>query len=161
MSSDDNIFLDAPVSDVATWLPSVLGAKPLAGDWVPEGQHLFAVVPATAGGELAILLAPNTYGDVDPESEDISAIDDYATDLDVRLSGVRDEEAQPRECRLIFDRLVAARPDVPMLLVTSLSTLIAAHWPGVSTHVFEESISPDYPDLETWRPWVRGWRDGR
>lgn len=121
----------------------------------------FEMTPETIGTELAILLSPNTYGDVDPEPEDISAIDDYPADLHVRLVGRKDEDSQPRECRLIFDRLVVARPDVPMLLMHNLDTLVAAHLPDVGTHVFEESISPDYPDLETWRPWVRGWRDGR
>jgi len=161
MSSDDNIFVDAAVADVAAWLPSVLGTTPSTSDWLEEGQSLFVVDADTVDGELAILLSPNSYGDVDPEPEDISAIDDYPADLHVRLVGAKDEESQPRECRLIFDRLVAARSDLPMLLVHSLGTLVAAHLPGVGTHYFEESISPDYPDLDTWRPWVRGWRDGQ
>src|SRR5689334_18654319 len=114
MSSDDNIFLDAAVADVVTWLPEVLGARPVTGEWVAEGQRLFAVPAGTVEGELTILVGANTYGDVDPEPEDVSAIDDYPTDLDVRLLGAKDDDAQPRECRMIFDRLVAARPDVPM-----------------------------------------------
>ncbi|MFK4089376.1 hypothetical protein ACI2LF_35010 [Kribbella sp. NPDC020789] len=158
MSSDDNIFLDVAVGDLAVWLPSAIGARPLTVDWVAEGQHLFGAAAETVDREVAILLAPNDYGDVDPEPEDISAIDDYPSDLHVRLIG-KDEEIQQRECRIIFDRLIAARPDVPMLLVHNLSLLVAAHLPGTGTHVFEEPISPDYPDLETWRPWVRGWRD--
>ncbi|GAA1711876.1 hypothetical protein GCM10009745_69990 [Kribbella yunnanensis] len=159
MSSDDNVFLDVAVNDLAAWLPAALGARHLTVDWTTEGQHLFAVAAETVDGELALLLSPNDYGDVDPEPEDMSGIDDYPADLHIRLVGKKNEETQQREGRAIFDRLVAARPDVPMLLVHNLSRLVAAHLPDVGTHVFEESISPDYPDVETWRPWVRGWRD--
>ncbi|MFK4089377.1 hypothetical protein ACI2LF_35015 [Kribbella sp. NPDC020789] len=161
MSSDDNVFLYVAVEDVAGWLPSVLGAVAVEDSSLEVGERLFVVDAVTVDQQLALLLAPNDYGDVDPEPEDISAIDDYAADLHVRLIGPNDEDVQRRECREIFDRLVAAHPEVAMLLVQNLSRLSAAHLPGVGTHVFEESISPDYPHLETWRPWVRGWRDGR
>ncbi|MFB6726224.1 hypothetical protein ACFCV3_39005 [Kribbella sp. NPDC056345] len=161
MSSDDNVFLDVAVEDVAAWLPSALGAAPVEDSSLDPGEQLFVVDALTVDRQLALLLAPNDYGDVDPEPEDVSAIDDYAADLHVRLVGPKDEDVQRRECRAIFDRLVAAHPEVPMLLVENLSRLSAAHLPGAGTHDFEESISPDYPHLETWRPWVRGWRDGR
>ncbi|TDD59565.1 hypothetical protein E1263_14545 [Kribbella antibiotica] len=156
MSSDDNVFLDATVEDVAAWLLSALGATPAEDSSLDVGERLFVVNAVTVDRQLALLLAPNDYGDVDPEPEDISAIDNYAADLHVRLIGPKEEDDQRRECRAIFDRLVAAHPEVPMLLVENLSRLSAAHLPEAGTHVFEESISPDYPHLEIWRPWVRG-----
>ncbi len=157
MSSNDDVFVDCPVEDVAGWLSAVLGAERVADVDLKPGSHLFTLAATSVDLELVLVISPNDYGDVDPEPEDISAIDDYPTDLDVRLVGAKDHESQPRECRLIFDRLVAARPDVAMLLVTSLSRLVAAHLPDVGTRVFEESISPDAPDVEIWRSWVRGW----
>ena len=54
----------------------------------------------------------------------------------------------------MFDKLIAARSDVPMLLVHNLDTLVAAQLPGVGTHVFDRSITPDPPDIDVWRPWV-------
>ncbi|MFK4089379.1 hypothetical protein ACI2LF_35025 [Kribbella sp. NPDC020789] len=156
MSTSDDVFLDAAVDDLVGWLASALGARPLTVDWVAPEQRLFAVTADTPDRELALLLGPNEYGDADPDPDDLSAMDGYPSDLKVRLVGTRDDDIQRRECRWIFERLVAARPDVPMLLVTNLDTLLAAHLPEAGTHYFEELISPDPEDLETWRPWVRG-----
>ncbi|MET7283790.1 hypothetical protein ABZS29_36510 [Kribbella sp. NPDC005582] len=157
MSTSDNVFVDAAVEELAGWLPGVLGARPLTADWLTEQQRLFVVAAESPDRELSLLLSPNEYGDAEPEPEpeDFSAIDGYPADLQVRLVGPRDDETQQRECRAVFERLVAARPDVPMLLVNNLDTLIAAHLPEAGTHYFDKSITPDDPDIETWRPWVR------
>jgi hypothetical protein len=57
---------------------------------------------------------------------------------------------------VIFDDLVAGRPDVPALLVHNLDTLVSAHLPGAGTRSFDPLITPDVEDIDTWRPWVVG-----
>jgi len=64
------------------------------------------------------------------------------------------EEVLHRETGLIFDKLIASRPELPMLLVHDLDTLVAAHLPGSGTYTFDPLMSPDLPDIEVWRPWV-------
>jgi hypothetical protein len=157
MSTSDNVFLDTAVEDVAGWLPAVLGAERVTdAELAAQGRYLFRSAATTVDADLALMLSPNHHGDVDPDPDDLSAMDGYPADLKVRLVATKDDGVQRRECQAVFDRLLVARPDVPMLLVTNLDTLLAAYLPAAGTHYFEEHISPDPEDLETWRPWVRG-----
>lgn len=135
-------------------MPGVLGAERVHREL--DGEYVFRVGAGTVERELLLMLAPNMHAQVDPEPEDVCAIDGYPAQLGVRLVGRKDEAVQHVEGRLVFDRLVAGRPDVPMLLLENLATLTVAYLPGVGTQVFEEPIGPDAPGLELWGPWVRG-----
>jgi hypothetical protein len=156
MSTSDNVFVAThePVEQVAEWLADVLALEPVADPELKENERLFRGSARTGQGDLGLLVSPNNYVEVDPEPDEISALDRYPIDIDIRLIGRKDEERQLRETQAIFGELVAARPDLPMLLVHNLDTLVAAHLPGVSTHSFDQLISPDPPDDEVWRPWV-------
>jgi hypothetical protein len=154
MSTSDDVFLAAggSVAEVAEWVGVVLGLVAVADPELKDGEYLFR----TTGGDVGIVVSANKFVELDPEPDEVQAMDGYPIELSVRLVGSKDEELQLRETRSIFDHLAAARPDVPMLLVHNLDTLVSAHLPGVGTHTFEPSISPDAPDLETWSSWVRG-----
>ncbi|MEU4607241.1 hypothetical protein AB0F43_30015 [Kribbella sp. NPDC023972] len=156
MSTSDDVFLatDEPVEGVAEWLADVLALEAVADPELKDNELLFRASARTAQGDLGVLVSPNNYVEVDPEPEEISALDRYSIDLDIRLVGRKDEDLQLRETKALFGELVAARPDVPMLLVHNLDTLVAAHLPGVGTNTFDQLISPDAPDIDTWRPWV-------
>ncbi|WP_350274886.1 hypothetical protein [Kribbella sp. HUAS MG21] len=68
---------------------------------------------------------------------------------------MKDEAWQLRETKAVFEELVAARPDLPVLLVHNLDTLVSAHLPGAGTQTFDPPIAPDAEDIDTWRSWVR------
>ena len=153
MSVVDSVFVAVAESpgQVGEWLREVAGTEVMAVD----GEAVRMRVRATTVDEwLGVVAQPNGYVEVDPEPEDIQALDPYAIEIQVR--GGRREAILHAEARLIFDKLVTSRPDLPMLLVHNLDTLVAAHLPGVGTHTFNEQISPDAPDIDTWRPWVIG-----
>lgn len=156
MSTDDDIFLAAiePVDQVAQWLAGVLDLEPVQASDLLEGEHLFRGNARTAERELVVLVALNGYIEVDPEPDEVQAIDPYPIDVRVRLLGRKDEDLQLRETQAAFTALAESRPDIAMLLVHNLDTWVAAHLPGTGTHTFDESISPDAPDIDTWRPWV-------
>ena len=139
MSTNDNVFLaaDGPIGAVAEWLAVVLDLEPVADPDLKENERLLRGSALAAQRELGLLLRPNTYAEIDPEPDGIQALDRYPVDLDVRLIGPKDEDLQLRETRLVFDKLVTARDDVPMLLIHNLDTLVAAHLPGAGTHVFD------------------------
>ena len=99
-----------------------------------------------------VVAQPNGYVEVDPQPDDVQAMDPYGIEVQVR--GGRTDEFLHAEAHLIFDKLVDSRPDLPMLLVHNLDTLVAAHLPGTGTHTFDELITPDGPDIDVWRPWV-------
>jgi hypothetical protein len=156
MSTNDNVFLatDGPIGTVAEWLAVVLDLEPVADADLKENERLFRGFAVTAQRELGLLLRPNTYAEIDPEPDEIQALDRYPIDVGIRLIGPKDEKLQLRETQAVFDKLVAARGEVPMLLIHNLDTLVAAHLPGAGTHTFDPLISPDAPDIEIWRPWV-------
>ncbi|MEV0289989.1 MULTISPECIES: hypothetical protein [unclassified Kribbella] len=158
MSTSDNVFLAAaePVDQFAQWLAGAIGLEPLHPEDLQTGEYMFRGQARTAEGDLILLVAPNGYSEVDPEPEDVQALDPYPIDVQVRLAGRKDEKLQLRETQAVFGELVESRPDVAMLLVHNLDTLVAAHLPGVGTHTFDQPISPDAPDIDTWRPWVIG-----
>jgi hypothetical protein len=154
MSTNDNIFVAASVEVVAGWLAGTLDLAPVASPGLKEGERLFRRAGHVGAETVAIMLRPNGFVDVDPEPEDIQAIDKYPVDLNIWLIGSRDEDLQLRETRSMFDTLVTRRPDVPVLLVHNLDTLVVAYLPGKDVHTFDPKISPDVEDFDTWRPWV-------
>ena len=156
MSTSDNVFVatEYSVTEAAGWLADVLGMEAVADSELKEDERLFRRSARTAAGELAVLVRANGFAVVDPEPDEVQALDRYPIDLSIRLVGRKDEALQLRETKAIFAELTAARPDVPVLLVHNLDTLVSAHLPGPGTHTFDPPITPDAPDIDTWRPWV-------
>lgn len=151
MSVVDSVFVAGAesVGQVVGWVEEVAGAEVMATD----GEAVRLRVRAGTGDEwLGVVVKPNGYVEVDPEPDEIQAMDGYGVEVQIR--GGRSDEVLHVEARLIFEKLVAARPDVPMLLVHNLDTLVAAHLPGAGTHTFSPLITPDPPDDTAWRRWV-------
>lgn len=151
MSVVDSVFVAVANSprQVADWLGDVAGCELMAVD----GEAVRMRMRAGAVDEwLGVVAQPNGYVEVDPEPDDVQAMDPYGIEIQIR--GGRTDDVLHAEARSIFDKLVASRPDLPMLLVHNLDTLVAAHLPGAGTHTFDHVITPDGPDIDTWRPWV-------
>lgn len=158
MSTDDNIFLATaqPLREVAGWLSGALGLERVDSTELKEDAYLFRGRARTVDGDLLVLLEPNVYGEVDPDPEDVSAIDQYQGAVDIRYAGRKDEELQAREARALFDELVDTRPDTAMVLSHDMALMIAAYLPSAGVHTFADGTTLDAPDIETWRPWVIG-----
>ncbi|MFG1819452.1 hypothetical protein ACGFIF_37220 [Kribbella sp. NPDC049174] len=151
MSVVDCVFVAVAGSpgQVAEWLGEIAGCEVMAVDGEAVRMRVRA---ATVDEWLGVVAQPNGYVEADPEPDDVQAMDPYGIEIQVR--GGRREEVLHTESRLIFDKLVAARPELPMLLLHNLETLVAAHLPEAGTHTFDQSITPDGPDIDVWRPWV-------
>lgn len=134
---------------VADWLTRVAGCEVVR---IESDATLLRVRAESVDCWLGVVVQPNGYVEVDPEPDEIQAMDPYG--IEIQLRGGRTEEVLHAEAGQLFDKLIAARSDVPMLLVHNLDTLVAAHLPGAGTHVFDESITPDGLDIDVWRPWV-------
>jgi hypothetical protein len=151
MSVVDCVFAavaEAP-AQVADWLVETLGCEVMSA----EGEVVRLRVRGSADdGWFGVVVQRNGYVEADPEPDDVQAMDAYGIEIQVRGGGR--EEVLHRETRLIFDKVVADRPAVPMLLVHNLDTLVAAHLPGRGTYTFDQSITPDAPDLEVWCDWI-------
>jgi hypothetical protein len=151
MSVVDSIFVAVPEtsSQVAAWLVEAARCEVMStdGDEVRMRRR-----GATVDGWLGVVAQPNGYIEPDPEPDEIQAMDPYPIEVQVRGGGT--DEGLHAEAGLIFDELIASRPDVAMLLVHNLDTLVSAYLPGAGTHAFEPSISPDAPDVGVWRDWV-------
>jgi hypothetical protein len=158
MSTDDNIFLATgqPLPQVADWLRGALGIERVDSSELKEDAYLFRGRARTVDGDLFVLLEPNVYGEVDPEPDDVSAIDRYQGAVDIRYAGKKNEELQSREARIIFDELVETQPDVAMILSHDMALMIAAYLPSAGVHTFPAGTTLDAPDIDTWRPWVVG-----
>ena len=158
MSSDDNIFLAASESlgDVAERVRGVLGLEYVEDPELKDGVYLLRGRAQTVDGDVVVLVEPNVYGEVDPEPDDVSAIDRYPGVADIRIAGTKTEEVQAREARAVFDQLVTGIPDVPMVLSHDMSLIVAAYLPGAGAHHFAPDTTLDAPDFDTWRPWVVG-----
>ncbi|MFF1820627.1 hypothetical protein ACFVWG_25200 [Kribbella sp. NPDC058245] len=156
MSDVDSVFLAVSGSpaEVAAWVVDDIGAEVMAA----EGDVVrLRARGVTVDQWLGVVVQPNGFAEVDPEPDEVQAMDAYGIEVQVRGGG----EALRAEADLIFQKLIDRRPSVPMLLLTNLDTLVAAHLPEAGTHFFEQPISPDEPDAEAWRPWVLGRPDGR
>jgi hypothetical protein len=108
----------------------------------------------TVDGFVGLHLHPNTFGDPDPGPDEVQAFDAYPLQIDLWIPRPRPVEAQEAEARAWFDRLVATRPDVPILLVHDVTWLHAAYLPGKPVHDFPPGTSVDVPDIEAWLSWV-------
>ncbi|MGZ0145466.1 hypothetical protein ACXJJ3_00240 [Kribbella sp. WER1] len=151
MAERENIFVRSrdAVQDEANALQRLLGLEPIPN---AEGEHGLRGPASTVDGTLGYLVQQNGHVDPDAEPEDAQAFDGYPVEIDVWL-GTRGAE-QAQEARLVFDRLVAARPGVPMLLCHDLDLLVAAYRPGQGVHEFPAGTTVDAQDADRWRPWV-------
>ncbi|RZT07393.1 hypothetical protein EV649_8099 [Kribbella sp. VKM Ac-2569] len=158
MSSDDNIFFagNQSLGEVAGWLAETLALEPVEDPDLKDGAYLFRGRGRSVDGELYVLVEPNVYGETDPEPEDVSAIDRYEGVAGVRHAGAKDEEAQEREARALFDELVSNRPDIALVLSHNMALITAAYLPGAGVHTFQPGTTLDAPDIDSWRGWVRG-----
>ncbi|MGW7683057.1 hypothetical protein ACWGID_20150 [Kribbella sp. NPDC054772] len=151
MSEQENIFLQssATAEEEATGLRELLGLEPIP-DTSGAGPDEFGLrgPAATVDGVLGYIVQPNDL----VVEEDAQATDHYPIEIEIWLGN--DEAVQRHEARLVFDRLVAARPDVPMLLCHDLDVLVAAYRPGQGVHEFPAGTTVDAPDAAQWRPWV-------
>jgi hypothetical protein len=156
MSTSDSIFLaaDESLDRTAGWLADVLRLERLDDPGLKENEHFFRGRARTVENKVLLVVGPNIYGEVDPEPEDVSAIDHYTGVVDVRLVGAEDEESQAGEARAVFDELAATEPNVALVLSHAMSWIVAAYLPGTGVCTFPARTSLDVEDLETWRPWV-------
>jgi hypothetical protein len=156
MSTSDTIFLAAgePLDRTADWLAGALRLERLDDPELKENEHFFRGRARTVEGKVLFVVGPNIYGEIDPEPEDVSAIDHYTGVVDVRLVGKKDEESQAREARAVFDELAEGRPDVALVLGHAMSLIVAAYLPGAGVHYFPPGTTLDVPDDDAWSPWV-------
>jgi hypothetical protein len=156
MSTQENIFLQsgAAAGDEAKLLRDLLELEPIP-DTTGAGPDEYGLRgPArTVDGVLGYAIQPNHHVEPDPGPENAQAFDTYPIEIDIWLG--RDEAVQLQEARLVFDRLVEARPDVPMLLCHDLGRLVAAYLPGRGVHEFPVGTTMDAPDADQWRDWVQ------
>jgi len=108
----------------------------------------------TADGFVGLRLYPNTFVDPDAGPDEVQAFDAYPLQIDLWIPSPLPVEAQEAEARAWYGRLMAARPDLPMLLIHDLDLLYAAYLPGRSVHDFPPGTTVDVPDIDAWLPWV-------
>ncbi|AXB42873.1 hypothetical protein [Amycolatopsis albispora] len=165
MGSYEYLYLDSdqPIAREAAWFRRELGFEPIP---VQDGDpdHIGLRGPAsTVDGMVGLAVRHNHTALADPAPGECQAIDAYRVEIEFWYRR-RDTEEQRREARLLFDRLVVARPGTAMLLTHGSDLLTAAWLPPRGRHEFPAGTTVDEPDLETWRPWVIGvysWlRDG-
>lgn len=155
MADQENIFLlsSATAEEEAASLQELLGLEPIP-DTSGAGPDEFGLrgPAATVKGVLGYIIQPNDLVSPDPRPGEEQAIDRYPIEIDIWLG--RDEVVQQKEARLVFERLIEARPDVPMLLCHDLDLLVAAYVPGQGVQEFPDGTTIDAPDAERWREWV-------
>jgi hypothetical protein len=152
MATDESIFLqlDEDPGQVAEWLAAVLPLERLSGGQ-DEDEIALRGRAATVDGWLRMSVSRNIYVSPDAGPDEVQAIDAYPIEIGVRF---KPDEVLRREARLAFDKLVDARPEVPMLLVHEVTILDAAHLPGTGTQYFDDPVTVDAPDHDKWRDWV-------
>ncbi|MGW6199675.1 hypothetical protein ACWF0M_26225 [Kribbella sp. NPDC055110] len=158
MSNSDTIFVaaDEPLDAVAEWLAAALQLERLEDSELAENEHFFGGRARTVDGRVLLLVEPNTYGEADPAPEDVSAIDRYTGAVDVRIAGSRNQVAQAKEARAVFDELASTQPRIALVLATAMSWIVAAYLPGSGVHTFPPETSLDVDDIDAWRAWIRG-----
>jgi hypothetical protein len=156
MSTDNTILLAThdPLHDAAGWLSDVLRLELVDDPELKAEVRQLRGRGRTADGPLYVLVEPNMYREIEPEPEDVSAIDRYALAVEVRLFGAPDEAAQTREARAVFDELVATEPPTAVVLSHAMSWIVAAYLPGAGTHTFPPATSLDGDAVDLWRSWV-------
>ncbi|NEA30157.1 hypothetical protein [Streptomyces sp. SID13031] len=156
MSTVENVFLQTDLAGqqvLDDWLVPLFGLESVPGE-PSEGGEYYARGPAIGvDGWLGFVVRPNSFQGVDPEPDDVQAFDAYPPETAIRY-GTRVEGVQEQQARLIFEKLVETRPDVPMLLAHDLDLLVGAHLPGGGTQYWPDPPTVDAPDQDDWRPWV-------
>jgi hypothetical protein len=157
LSARENIFVvgvDKP-SRLARVLVDRLGLEYMRGEGsqAPEDHGLRGPV-LTADGLVGLRVYRNNFIDPDDAPDEVGAFDAYPVQVDLWLPRPAAEGAQDAEARAWFDKLIAARPDLPMLLVHDLQLLYAAYLPGKPVHDFPAGTSAYFPDIKAWLPWV-------
>jgi hypothetical protein len=157
MSERENIFVagaEEP-SQFSRLLVDGFRVEPMRGTDLQGSEDLGLRGQAlTADGFVGLRVHRNTFVDPDAAPDEVQAFDAYPVQIDLWLPRPTVEHAQETEARAWFDRVVAARPDLPMLLVHDVVLLHAAYLPGKPVHDFPPGTSVDFPDIETWLPWV-------
>jgi hypothetical protein len=151
MSDNATLFIgsDESLDGVAGSLSDALGLEIMADE---SGREIRLRGRASSdGGWMGFVVRPNGHVEIDPAPEDVQAIDSYPVEVDIRYRG---EDVLRREALVAFEKVVAARPDLPVLLLHNLALLVAAYLPGAGTKYFDEGTTPDGPDLAVWEPWV-------
>jgi len=156
MSTDDDIFFSGgAVRDVAEWMAQTLGLERLEPPDLGEGEHFFKTRSRWTEGRFVLLLVRrNIHLLVDPEPDEVSAIDNCTGMVKVRLAGRRDAQEQTQEACAIFNELAASAPDIGLVLTNALSTIVAAYLPGAGVRSFPPRTSLDVEDIDVWQPWV-------
>ena len=156
MSERENIFIAGAQtpSQLSRLLVERFGLEYMQGEDPQVSEDLGLRGQAlTADGFVGLEVYPNNLVDPDAAPDEVQAFDAYPVQVDLWLPR-SDVEAQEAEARAWFDRLVAARPDLPMLLVHDVVYLYAAYLPSKPVHDFAAGTSVDFPDIDTWLPWV-------
>ena len=159
MSNSDQLFVSTSLSPaaVAARIAEVVGGEPQVDE-----DGVFLAVPLD-GSDLSIGgdLGANPFHPVpDPEPDEVSVIDGYDVQWDLRAwtphaRGVRrlgDEQRLPLSCKLFAD-LATAVP-WPMILVHDLSLLVLASGPGDGVVRLPDDTSPDGEHRHLWTPFT-------
>lgn len=108
----------------------------------------------TTDGLVGLRVYANTFVEQDPGPDEVQAFDAYPLQIDLWIPRPSPVESQETEAREWYRRLVAARPDLPMLLVHDLNLLSAAYLPDKPVHDFPPRTLVDVPSMAAWLPWV-------
>jgi hypothetical protein len=159
MHDREHLFLqtDASVREVADFLLATFELEPIPNQTDDPNDIGLRGPARTADAVVGFEVRANGFAMVDPEPDEVQAIDDYPIEIAVWLG--KDEGAQLAEARLVFDRLVGAWSAVPMLLCHDIDVLVAAYLPGRGVHEFPDGgVSIDVGADPAWRGWIRSAR---
>jgi hypothetical protein len=151
VSDNGSLFIatDESIGVVGDWLSGALGLEVLGGE--PGHEVRLRGRAVGDGAWVGFVVRVNGHVEADQLPGNVQAMDSYPVEVDVRYGG---EEALWREVRVSFEKVVAARPELPVLLIHNLALLIAAYLPGAGIKYFDAGTTPDGPDLAVWEPWV-------
>ncbi|MEV6286317.1 hypothetical protein [Kribbella sp. NPDC051770] len=155
MQDREYVFLrtDESVQAVAEWIQKLFALEPIPNGSDDEDEIGLRGPARTADATVGYEVQYNIYPVYDPEPDELQAFDAYPVEIDIWLG--KDEGTQAQEARLVFDQLVQARPDVPMLLCHDLSGLVAAYLPGRGVHEFPDNTTTYARHADVWRDWVQ------
>ncbi|MGC7100910.1 hypothetical protein ACPZ19_40080 [Amycolatopsis lurida] len=159
MGHYEYLYLDSttPIAGEADWIMRELGFEliPVQGG---DPEEIGLRGPAsTVDGLVGLAVGHNYSALPDPEPDEVQAIDAYRVEIEFWYRR-RDTEEQRREARVLFDRLVAARPSTSMLLTFGTCHLAASWSPRHGLREFPAGTLIYAPDIDRWQPWVIGTR---
>ncbi|ADB32307.1 hypothetical protein Kfla_3245 [Kribbella flavida DSM 17836] len=154
MKAREYLFLrtSESVQAVAEWIQQEFALEPIPNGSDDEDEIGLRGPARTADATVGYEVMYNIYPVHEPEPDEIQAIDTYPVEIDIWLG--KDEGTQGQEARLVFEHLIKARPDVPILLCHELSDLIAAYVPGRGVHEFPDPVTIYAGHADAWRDWV-------